>query len=74
MAITATAVTSDLILVMDNGTGTSGQALSQNRIYKNVKTNAADADVYAVAQALIALQSKTCNAIQRRNVDEIENE
>jgi Protein of unknown function (DUF1659). len=74
MAVTATSVTSDLILVMDNGIGASGQALSQNRIYKNVKTDAADADVYAVAQALIALQSKTCNAVQRRNIAEIENE
>ncbi len=72
MAVTATFVTSDLILVMDNGIGASGQALSQSRIYKNVKTDAADEDVYAVAQALLALQSKTCNAVQRRNVVEME--
>lgn len=72
MAVTATSLTSDLILVMDNGIGASGQALSQNRTYKNVKIAATDQDIYDVAQTLIGLQSKTNNAIQRRNTVEIE--
>ncbi len=72
MAVTATSVTTDLILVMDNGLGASGQPLSQNRIYKNVKISATNEDVYAVARTLIGLQSKTNNAIQRRNVVELE--
>lgn len=74
MAIVATPLTSDLVLVMDNGVGASGQSLSQNRTYKNVKITATDADVYAVGQVLIGLQSKTANAIQRKNTAELESE
>ncbi len=74
MAVTATSLTTDLILVMDDGVGASGQPLSKNRIFKNVKTSASNDDVYAVAQTLIGLQSKTNNAIQRRNTVELESE
>jgi len=73
MAVTATSLTSDLILVMDNGVGASGQALSINRTFKNVKVAATNDDVYSVAQTLLGLQSKTNNSIQRRNVSELEN-
>lgn len=72
MAVTATSLTSDLVLVMDNGIGASGQALTQNRTYKNVKISATDADVYAVAQTLIGLQSQTNDSIHRRNTVELE--
>ncbi len=72
MAVTATSLTSDLILVMDNGIGASGQALSLNRTYRNVKPEATDQNIYDVAQTLIGLQSKTNNSIQRRNTVEIE--
>jgi len=72
MAVTATSLASDLILVMDNGIGASGQALSLNRTYRNVKPEANDQNIYDVAQSLIGLQSKTNNSIQRRNTVEIE--
>ncbi|NMC28034.1 MAG: DUF1659 domain-containing protein [Syntrophomonadaceae bacterium] len=72
MAVTTTSLTSDLILVMDNGIGASGQALSLNRTYRNVKPEATDQNLYDVAQTLIGLQSKTNNSIQRRNTVEIE--
>jgi len=72
MAVTTTSLTSDLILVMDNGIGASGQALSLNRTYRNVKPEATDQNIYDVAQTLIGLQSKTNNSIQRRNTVEIE--
>ncbi|MCX5780323.1 MAG: DUF1659 domain-containing protein [Firmicutes bacterium] len=71
MAVNATSLTTDLILVMDNGIGASGQALSLNRTFKNVKIAATDQDVYDVAQTLIGLQSQTNNAIQRRNTVEL---
>jgi len=73
MAVTATSLTSDLILVMDNGVGSSGQALSINRTFKNVKVAATDQNVYDVAQTLLGLQSGTNNSIQRRNTNELEN-
>ena len=74
MAVTATSLATDLVLVMDNGIGASGQALSKNRTYKNIKIAATDEDVYAVAQTLIGLQSRTNNFIQRRNTVELESE
>jgi hypothetical protein len=73
MAVSATSLTTDLILVMDNGVGSSGQALSVNRTFKSVKPDATNDDVYTVAQALIGLQSMTNNAIQRKNTLELEN-
>lgn len=72
MAVTATSLTSDLILVMDDGIGASGQALSKNRSFRNVKTSASDEDVYLVAQTLIGLQSQVNNSVQRRNTVELE--
>jgi len=74
MAVTATNISSDLILIMDNGTGANGQPLSKSRTYRNVKTTATDSDVYDVAQSLIGLQSRTNQSIQRRNILEIESE
>lgn len=73
MAVTATPVSSDLILVMDNGIGSSGQALMINRAIRDVKPAAVHADVYDVAQAIIGLQSKTNIAIQRRDYNELIN-
>lgn len=72
MAVTATSLATDLVLVMDNGIGASGQALSQNRTFRSIKVNATDDDVYALAETLIGLQSKTNNFIQRRNTVELE--
>ena len=74
MAVSTTSLSSDLVLVMDAGTGANGQPLSKNRIFKNVKTSATNEDVYAVAQTLVGLQSKTNNAIQRRDTVELEEE
>jgi len=73
MAIAANPVSTDLVLVMDNGTGTSGQALSVNRSFKDIKTTAANADLYDVAQTLIGLQSKSTLSVQRRDINEIQN-
>ena len=71
MAITATPTATDLILVMNNGTGASGQQLTISRTFGDIKPAAANADFYSVAQSLLALQSKTNIAIQRRDVNEI---
>jgi len=72
MAISSTPVSTDLLLVMDNGVGASGQALTKSRKYGDVKTAAADADIYSVAQSLSGLQSKTLVAVQRKDTIEIE--
>lgn len=72
MAITTNPVSSELILVMDNGIGAAGQQLVKNRIYPDVRSAAADADLYSVAQSLLGLQDKSSLAVQRRNLVEIQ--
>ncbi|MGI6412595.1 MAG: DUF1659 domain-containing protein [Syntrophomonadaceae bacterium] len=72
MATNQVPLTSELILVMDNGLGGSGQQLSINRTYKNVKCSASDDDVYAIAQDIISLQERNVLAIQRRDTIEIQ--
>lgn len=74
MAVSTNTVTTDLILVMDNGTGASGQQLSKNRTFSKVKPDAANEDLYAVAQDLISLQEKTNISVQRRDIVEIKNQ
>jgi len=71
MAVIATPVSSDLILVMDNGIGASGQPLSTKRTYRNIKITASDEDLHAVAQGLIGLQTRTNLMIQRNNTVEL---
>lgn len=71
MAVTATPVSSDLVLVMDNGTGASGQQLTRNRVYSNIKAGADNEDVYPVATGLISLQDKTNLSIQRQDTVEL---
>ncbi|HHV16782.1 MAG TPA: DUF1659 domain-containing protein [Gelria sp.] len=71
MAVSANTVSTDLVLIMDNGTGASGQQLFKNRSFKNVKPEAADEDIYAVAQNLLGLQDKINLAVQRRDIVEL---
>jgi hypothetical protein len=73
MAVTATPVSSELVLVLDNGIGVSGQQLIRNRSYGDVKPEAANDDVYQVAQVLLSLQSRTPLAIHRQDTVELTN-
>lgn len=72
MPVNTVPVATDLVLVLDNGIGASGQQLTQNRIYKDLKTDADNDQVYTVAEALVSLQNKTKLAVQRRDIVEIE--
>jgi len=72
MAIEAIPTGSELVLVMDNGTGASGQPLSIARRYSNVKPSAVNDDVYAVANVLSGLQDRTMIMVQRRDTVELE--
>lgn len=71
MAVISTPISSDLVLVMDNGIGASGQALVVNRVIKDVKPDAQDQDVYDVANILLDLQSRANISIQRRSFNEL---
>ncbi|MDD4802087.1 MAG: DUF1659 domain-containing protein [Syntrophomonas sp.] len=72
MAITATPIATDLVLVLDNGVGASGQALTKSRKYGDVKTSAVNDDIYSVGQSISGLQTKSLVAIQRKDTVEIE--
>lgn len=74
MAISSIPVASDLVLVMENGTGASGQTLTKNRTFKYVKPSAGNDSIYTVAQGLIGLQDKVNIAVQRRDISEIVDE
>lgn len=72
MAINEIPVATDLVLVMDNGIGASGQQLIINRTFKDVKTNADNEKVYSVANDLVSLQEAAKIAVQRRDTLELE--
>jgi uncharacterized protein YxjI len=74
MAITGNAIATDLVLVLDNGIGASGQQLSKNRAFTKVKPDAANEDLFAVAQELLSLQDKISLSVQRRDTVEITNQ
>ena len=73
MALSSTTIATDLVLVMDNGVGASGQALTKTRKYGDVKITAVNDDIYAVAQSISGLQDKSLVAVQRKDTVEIEN-
>lgn len=67
----AVPVQSDLVLIMENGISATGRTLTKKLAYKNVKLNAADDDIYAVAQGIISLQEKNSLAIYKVSTLEI---
>ncbi|MDI9480324.1 MAG: DUF1659 domain-containing protein [Syntrophomonadaceae bacterium] len=73
MAVTTTPVNSELVLVLDNGIGSSGQQLIRNRAYGDVKPEALDDNVYQVAQVILDLQDRTALAIHRQDTVELTN-
>jgi len=73
MAVLSTPISCELVLVMDNGVGASGQALYVSRAIKDVKPDALDQDVHQVASVLLDLQSRTNMTIHRRSSNELTN-
>ncbi|MGI6468106.1 MAG: DUF1659 domain-containing protein [Syntrophomonadaceae bacterium] len=74
MAVVATPVASNLLLIMDAGLDEYGQQLTRKRQFSNLKTSASDEDVFQVAAAIISLQEAACLAIQRVNTVELTEE
>ena len=73
MAVTSNPVNSELVLVLDNGIGASGQQLIRNRAYGDVKPEALDDNVYQVAQVILDLQDRTVLSIHRQDTVELIN-
>ena len=68
MAVVKVATESRLVIKVEDGTNSAGNPVYRQRTYRNLKTDAAEADVFAVGQALAALQSHPVAGIGR--VDE----
>lgn len=67
MAVNKVPQTSKVIITIQNGVNASGKPVQRQRSYKNVKVSAADADVYAAAQAIANLQTHTVVSISRQD-------
>lgn len=68
MAVNKIVKSSRLVLQVQTGLKADGTAASKERSFSNVKIDALDADVYAVAQGLAGLQKNPVLAVFR--VDE----
>jgi hypothetical protein len=68
MAVNTTPLSSNLLILVANDAGTG----NLTRKYADLKTDAADQDVFDVGTALAGLQTRTLSAINRNNVYEIE--
>lgn len=74
MAIVATPVASDLVLVMDAGLDEFGRQVTRKRQYGNLKNSASDEDVFEAAEGIISLHESACLAVQRVNTVELTEE
>lgn len=63
MALESRAYPSTLQLVYDMGTDEDGKKISRRRSYTNVKSEAADQDLYDVALAIAGLQTNVVNQV-----------
>lgn len=71
MAVVNTPLVSSLRLQVQTGTDDGGKPVYRVRSYSRVKPEAADQDVYDVAQALGELQVHPVNAISRVNENDL---
>jgi hypothetical protein len=67
MAVNKVPQTSKMVITIENGVNANGKPVQRQRSYKNVKVSAADADVYAVAQAIANLQTHSVVGIRRQD-------
>lgn len=65
MPVVSQAKDSKLRIKMIDGVDEEGGNIIKTKTYSKVKAASADADVYAVADALMALQTKTVEEIAR---------
>lgn len=71
MAVTPIAIARELMLIMDNGVSASGQPVTINRTFKNVKMSSSDEALHDVAEVIVSLQTQENVSIQRRDVHEL---
>lgn len=74
MAVVKVPQSVKLVLKVQTGVNTAGNPVYRSRSFANVKTAAADSDVFAVAQGLAGLQKHTLVDIGRQDVNNLINE
>jgi hypothetical protein len=67
MAVVKVPQSTKLVIKVQTGVNESGKPVYRSRSYSNVKTSAADADVYAVGQALSQVQKYSVAEITRQD-------
>ncbi|MFC0522208.1 DUF1659 domain-containing protein [Pontibacillus salicampi] len=70
---TSTVMNSQLQLVLENGTDEKGNPILKNKNFNNVKTDATPDQLWAVANALVALQQHPLYAVERNDSKELQN-
>jgi len=68
MAVNSEPVSSELIIRVENGTTSTGATRYKNLTYRNIKSEATDNDVKAIADLLGSAQTKPVATILRSNV------
>lgn len=71
MAVVNTPLATSLRLQVQTGTDAGGNPIYRVRSYSRIKPDAADQDVYDIAQALGSLQVHPVNAISRVNESDL---
>jgi hypothetical protein len=71
MAVVSQAKDSKLRIKYIEGIDGDGSNIVKTKTYSNVKALAADAEVYAVADAMMALQSKAIEEVARIDEEEL---
>lgn len=73
MAVNKVPESAKLILKVENGVNSAGKTIVRQRSFTGLKPDAADADVFAVGQAVAGLQSHTVVAIARQDENKLLN-
>ncbi|NLK51332.1 MAG: DUF1659 domain-containing protein [Syntrophomonadaceae bacterium] len=69
MAVLETPLGSTLRITLETDFDDDGKPILKNRNFRNVKPNAANQDVFDIANLLVSLQQHTLNAVLR--IDEV---
>ncbi|HLR03904.1 MAG TPA: DUF1659 domain-containing protein [Virgibacillus sp.] len=65
-------VSSTLRLVFIDGMDEDGKTIYKNKSFRNVKTDADEDQLYAIAQAFVGLQERDLNKIERTDSSDIQ--
>ncbi|MPN26003.1 hypothetical protein SDC9_173425 [bioreactor metagenome] len=74
MAVSKLPQGAKLVIKVQTGVNASGNPVYRQRTYANIKSTAADADMYAIGEGLAGLQKHPATSITRTDENELVNE